>query len=216
MHRFAVGTLDVATVELLAERLVKHGRAVTVDQAGTVELTKNGHDAAGAMHVFHVVLLRRRCHLGQARHLARHAVDVGHREVHASLLRGSEKVQHGIGRSAHRDIEAIAFSKALKLAMLRGRTLASSFSYQRRHRVDSYLPCLAEQHLAVGMRRQQRAVAGQREAERLGEQFIELAVNMPEQEPQVGQAERSMAATSASEFLLSAASIIASIRSTMR
>ena len=29
-------------------------------------------------------------------------------------------------------------------------------------------------------------------------QFIELAVNMPEQEPQVGQAERSMAATSAS------------------
>jgi hypothetical protein len=47
-------------------------------------------------------------------------------------------------------------------------------------------------------------------------QFIELAVNMPEQEPQVGQAERSMLATSASLFLLSADSIIASIRSTMR
>jgi len=37
-------------------------------------------------------------------------------------------------------------------------------------------------------------------------QFIELAVNMPEQEPQVGQAERSMAFTSSSLFFASAAS----------
>ena len=47
-------------------------------------------------------------------------------------------------------------------------------------------------------------------------QFIELAVNMPEQEPQVGQAERSMIATSASLTLSSAAATIASIRSTLR
>src|SRR4051794_15574947 len=44
-------------------------------------------------------------------------------------------------------------------------------------------------------------------------QFIELAVNMPEHEPQVGQAERSMLATSASEYLSSAAATMASIRS---
>src|SRR5574343_1729794 len=44
-------------------------------------------------------------------------------------------------------------------------------------------------------------------------QFIELAVNMPEQEPQVGQAERSMVATSSSEQLLSAALTMASTRS---
>ena len=47
-------------------------------------------------------------------------------------------------------------------------------------------------------------------------QFIELAVNMPEQEPQVGQAERSITATSASETLESAAATIASMRSTLR
>jgi hypothetical protein len=47
-------------------------------------------------------------------------------------------------------------------------------------------------------------------------QFIELAVNMPEHEPQVGQAERSMAATSGVAVLASPASIMASIRSTMR
>ena len=47
-------------------------------------------------------------------------------------------------------------------------------------------------------------------------QFIELAVNMPEHEPQVGQAERSITATSASETFVSAAAIIASMRSTLR
>ncbi len=44
-------------------------------------------------------------------------------------------------------------------------------------------------------------------------QFIELAVNMPEQEPQVGQAERSITSTSASEILSSAAATMASTRS---
>src|ERR1700735_5766919 len=47
-------------------------------------------------------------------------------------------------------------------------------------------------------------------------QFIELAVNMPEHEPQVGQADRSITATSASETLESAAATIASMRSLVR
>src|SRR6201997_1769509 len=45
-------------------------------------------------------------------------------------------------------------------------------------------------------------------------QFIELAVNIPEQEPQVGQAERSITSTSLSLTLSSAAATMASIRST--
>ena len=44
-------------------------------------------------------------------------------------------------------------------------------------------------------------------------QFIELAVNMPEHEPQVGHAERSIAATSSSLIRSSAAATIASTRS---
>lgn len=43
---------------------------------------------------------------------------------------------------------------------------------------------------------------------------MELAVNMPEHEPQVGQAERSITSTSASETASSAAATMASIRST--
>src|SRR5450830_1302677 len=46
-------------------------------------------------------------------------------------------------------------------------------------------------------------------------QFIELAVNMPEQEPQVGQAERSIASDSASDTRLSAAATMASTRSSL-
>src|SRR5512139_2546921 len=46
-------------------------------------------------------------------------------------------------------------------------------------------------------------------------QFMELAVNMPEQEPQVGQAERSTSATSSSDTLASAAITMASIRSSL-
>ena len=46
-------------------------------------------------------------------------------------------------------------------------------------------------------------------------QFIELAVNMPEQEPQVGQAERSTSATVASSTLSSAAITMASTRSSL-
>jgi len=45
---------------------------------------------------------------------------------------------------------------------------------------------------------------------------MELAVNMPEHEPQVGHAERSMVSTSASLTVGSAAATMASIRSTAR
>ena len=44
-------------------------------------------------------------------------------------------------------------------------------------------------------------------------QFIELAVNMPEQDPQVGQAERSYSSAVSSVLFGLAASIMASIRS---
>ena len=44
-------------------------------------------------------------------------------------------------------------------------------------------------------------------------QFIELAVNMPEQEPQVGQAERSCTSLSASETRSSAPATMAVMRS---
>src|SRR5690606_12542515 len=46
-------------------------------------------------------------------------------------------------------------------------------------------------------------------------QFMELAVNIPEQEPQVGHAERSYSATTSSETFLSAAITMASTKSSL-
>ena len=47
-------------------------------------------------------------------------------------------------------------------------------------------------------------------------QFIELAVNMPEQDPQVGQAERSTTSVSSWDTLVSAAATMAVMRSARR
>ena len=47
-------------------------------------------------------------------------------------------------------------------------------------------------------------------------QFIELAVNMPEHDPQPGQAQRSISAICASLHVSSAPITMASIRSTLR
>ena len=92
----------------------------------------------------------------------------------------------------------MAFSKAARLAMLRGSAVASSSSYQRRARSTMTWPasrnsfsrsaCVAKVEPLPGSDRPSASVR----------QFIELAVNMPEQDPQVGQAERSTVATSAS------------------
>jgi hypothetical protein len=80
--------------------------------------------------------------------------------------------------------------------------------------IDDGAASLQEDFFAVGVRGQHGSVSGQRKAQSLVRQFIELAVNIPEHEPQVGQAECSYSSTSASLTLGSPATIIASIRST--
>ena len=111
---------------------------------------------------------------------------------------------------------AMAFSKAAKLAIERGSTEASSLPYQRWQSSTTRRPALRKSFSRSACVASTEPLPGRDKPSASVRQFIELAVNMPEQEPQVGQAERSMAATSLSLFLLSPASIMASIRSTMR
>jgi hypothetical protein len=73
------------TSRSLAEGRAVHRRQRGVEQAGARQFAEDGDDAAGAVHVFDVVLVRHRRHLAQAGHLARDAVDVGHREFDARL-----------------------------------------------------------------------------------------------------------------------------------
>ena len=101
-----------------------------MDQAGAVELAEDRHDAAGAVHVFHVHVGLRRARPCTGTGTRRDsAVDVGHGEVDLALIGGGEEVQHRVGRAAHGDVERHGVLEgALKLAMVRGSTLSSSCS----------------------------------------------------------------------------------------
>ena len=107
----------------------------------------------------------------------------------------------------------IAFSNALKLAIERGSALASPSSYQRRARSTMRWPASTNRRRRSAWVATSVPLPGSARPSASIRQFIELAVNMPEHEPQVGQAERSMTATSSSLTALSAAATIASMRS---
>lgn len=109
----------------------------------------------------------------------------------------------------------IAFSNASNVAMPRGRAVGSSPPYQRWHSSTATRParknnCSRSAWVATTV-----PLPGSDRPSASVRQFIELAVNMPEHEPQVGQALRSNSATFSSEALSSAAITIASIRSSL-
>ena len=149
-------------------------------------------------------------------HAARQPVDVGHGEIDFALVRGGEQMQHGVGRAAHRDVERHRVLERLEAwrssaaARLR-RPPRSSGARDRRSR----WPASTNRRLRSAWVATTVPLPGSDRPSASVRQFIELAVNMPEQEPQVGQAERSITATSASETLASPAATIASMRSTL-
>ena len=57
-----------------------------VEQAATVELTQDRHDATGSMYIFHMICINCRCHLTQVRHSSRQTVDISEGEVDLALL----------------------------------------------------------------------------------------------------------------------------------
>ena len=102
--------------------------------------------------------------------------------IDAGFVGDRQRVQDGVGRAAHGTVQ--------------GEGVVERFGGDDVARRDVALDQLEDQRggrpprqgLALGGLRQGRAVAGQRHAQGLHRQFMLLAVNMPEQEPQVGQA----------------------------
>jgi len=82
----------------------------------------------------------------------------------ASCRRG-EQVQHGIGRAAHGDVEPHRVSKARSCDA--GGRACVPVAVPAAHQLQDAPPRREEQAAAIGVSRDQRAVAGQREAERL-------------------------------------------------
>ena len=159
---------------------------IGVQLAGAVELAQDGYDAAGAMHVLDVVLVGGGRDLAQLRHDARQAVDVLHREVDPGFLRDGEQVQDGVGRAAHRDVERDRVLERLEADRARQHRLVVLL----RSSAGTARPPAGrrvEQLLAVGVVATTVPLPGKDRPSASVRQFIELAVNMPEQEPQVGR-----------------------------
>jgi hypothetical protein len=164
---------------------------VAVQQPGAIQLAENTQHAARAVHVFHMVFLGTRRDFTQLRHFAGQLVDIAHGEVDFGFLRGGQQVQNGVGGTAHGDIQRHGvFKRRFTGNVARQRTgivlLVVAFG-----QLNDAFTGVEEQLFTIGVGRQQRAVARLRRPSASVRQFMELAVNIPEQEPQVGQAERS-------------------------
>ena len=96
---------DVPLVQPLVQRIRVNRMNVLVEQAGAVQLTQQGGDTAGTVHMLNVVLGGVRGDLRQAGNLTRDAVDVVQGEVGARLVSNRQGVQHGVGRTTHRHIQ---------------------------------------------------------------------------------------------------------------
>ncbi len=70
MYRFVLGLGDVPLGDTFSHGAAVYGGHVGMQQTATGQFAKDGENAAGAVHVFHVVLLDVRCDLAQLRHLA--------------------------------------------------------------------------------------------------------------------------------------------------
>jgi len=86
VHQRVVRRHHVPMVYGIAQGLGMNGAHVPVDQARAVQFRQNTHDAAGAVHVFHMEQLGRRGHLGQVGDLAAQPVDIVHGEINAAFV----------------------------------------------------------------------------------------------------------------------------------
>ena len=168
-RRLRRAALDVPARQRLIERLGVDHLDVAIEQMGAVELAENAHDAAGAMDVLDVHVGYRRRDLAQHRHAARQAVDVDHGEIELRLVGGGEQMQHGVGRAAHGDVEAHRVLERLEAGDRARQHALVVLLVIALGEVDDQMAGLDEQLLAVGVGGDDRAVAGQRQAERLGQ-----------------------------------------------
>ena len=145
----------------LGDGAAGHAEGGAVHEAGVDELLHDGLDAAGVVQVFHVVSAGRR-ELADVRHPRRDLVDALQVELEAGLGGDRRQVQHGVGAAAQAGVGGQG------VADRRVREEVARLEVGGQHVHDLGAGVLGEaQALAVG--RRDRAVAGQRHADDLGE-----------------------------------------------
>ena len=100
------GSGDVPAIQRLAQGFTVDGANLAMQQSGPIQFAQNGDHSTRSMHIFHVVVRGGRRDLAQVRHLPRQPVNVTHGEIHSAFLGGRQQMQHGVGRAAHRNIQA--------------------------------------------------------------------------------------------------------------
>ncbi len=83
-----------------AKRLPRHRHSIKFQL-----VTKAGHEAAQAasiIEIFHQILASTWPHIGDHRYIARHHIKVGQFQINSGAARHSNKMDHRIGRTAHR------------------------------------------------------------------------------------------------------------------
>ena len=160
---------DVIQAEGLSDSHSIDPATVGVQQTTLVQFTHDAQNATGAVAILHGVFLGVRCEFAQAGHSARQGIDVLHRKVYASLLGNGEQMQHGIGGTAHSDInshgiqEGFACSnRARQHAFVAGLIVGKGIQH---HLSRSS----TEEFHAVLVRGEQRSIARKRKADGLGE-----------------------------------------------
>src|SRR5690606_24696678 len=169
VHGRIIGLGDVPLGDGFGHARAVHGRHVGVQQAAAGQFTEDGEDAAGAVHVFHVVLLDVRRHLAQLRYFARQPVDVAQVEGQLGLLGGGQQVQDGVGRAAHGDVQGHGVLEGLEAGDVARQDVLVAFVVVLPAQVDDQPAGAQEQLFAVAVGGQGRTVARQREAEGLGQ-----------------------------------------------
>ncbi len=149
--------------------------------ARACDLVQDGRDAAGAVDVFHVPVPGR-ADLAQVRHPVGHGVDALQRIVDAGFVGQRQRVQDGVGAAAHRHIQREGIvdrfgGDDLPRGDVCARPAPGSAPRRCRASASRSAVCASAEPLYGS--------ASPRTSIR---QFMELAVNMPEHEPQDGQA----------------------------
>lgn len=131
------------------------------------------------MNIFHMVLLRTRRDFTQLRYLAGELIDITHGEFDFRFLRRRQQVKYRVGRAAHRDIQRHGiFKRRLTGDITRQCTfvvlLVVTFG-----QFNNALTSIEEQLLAIGVGRQQRAVARLRQAQCFGQAIHRVSGKHP-------------------------------------
>ena len=158
---------DIPFVQPLVQRVGVNRMNVLVQQAGTVQLTQQGGDTTGTVHVLNVVLSGVRGNLSQAGNLTRNTVNVIQSEVGTRLVSDRQGVQHGVGRTAHRHIQRHGVLERLLGRNGAGQNRLVILLVVALSQLHDAAASVQEQLLTSHLGSQSGAVTGQRQANRL-------------------------------------------------